>query len=213
MAYASHTSLSTSIESESFIQRKSKYNVLSQVLVGVIVEEGISDYIDCKIEDLGFLAIHTQLGLFYGKDTKIKPKFSVIEKKKFHNAVYFLEDFTEDHIRIILSRVHSDKMYLERTHDIMPQAIHAVTSFCNIGEVPTLRKVSKMEMTKLTSSTSDSRGMTVNPIKDDVVKYACMVIGYRMFSASRINSVSATAVNATYQMIKEDASFDLCTSM
>lgn len=86
----------------------------------MIVEEGISDYIDCKIEDLGSLAIHSQLGLFCGKDKKIKPEYNILEKKKLHNDVYFLEDFTEDHIRIILSRVHGDKLYLERTHDITP---------------------------------------------------------------------------------------------
>lgn len=112
-----------------------------------------------------------------------------------------------------MSRVHGDKMYLERTHDITPQAIHAVTSFCNTGEVPALRKVSKMEIAKLTGSTSDSQGMTVNPIEDDLVKYAYMVIGYRTFSASGINSVSAAVVNTAYQMIKEDASFDLCTDI
>lgn len=55
--------------------------------------------------------------------------------------------------------------------------------------------------------------MTVNFIKDDLVKYACMVIGYQTFSASRINYVSAATVNAAYRMIKEDASFDLCTVM
>lgn len=55
--------------------------------------------------------------------------------------------------------------------------------------------------------------MIVNPIKDDLVKYACMVIGYRTFSASRINFVSAAAINAAYRMIKEDTSFDLCTGM
>lgn len=94
MASISHTSSSTSIESESFIQRKSKYNALSQILDGVIVEEEISDYIDCKIEDLGSLAIHIQLGLFCGKDKKIKLEYSILEKKKLHNVVYFLEDFT-----------------------------------------------------------------------------------------------------------------------
>lgn len=86
----------------------------------MIVEEGISEYIDCKIEDLWSLAIHSQLGLFCGKDKKIKLEYSILEKKKLHNVVYFLEDFTEDHIWIILSRVHGDKMYLERMHDITP---------------------------------------------------------------------------------------------
>lgn len=93
-----------------------------------------------------------------------------------HNAVYFLEEFTEDHICIILSRVHGDKMYLVQMHDITLEAIHTVTSFCNIGEMLALRKVTKIEMTKLTGSLSDQRAMTVNTIKDDLVKYACMVI-------------------------------------
>lgn len=77
------------------------------------MEEGISDYIDCKIEDLGSLIIHSQLSLFCGKDKKIKLEFSILEKKKLHNVVYFLEEFSDDHIRIILRRVHDDKMYLE----------------------------------------------------------------------------------------------------
>lgn len=102
---------------------------------------------------------------------------SFLEKKKLHNAVYFLEEFSDDHIDIILSIVHGDKMYLERTHDITPEAIHAINGFYNVGEVPALRKISKKEMTKLTGSVSDSRGMTFNSIKDNLVKYACMVIG------------------------------------
>lgn len=206
MASALNTSCSASVESANFIQRKSKYNALSQVLAGVIVEEGIFDYIDYKIEDLGSLAIHSQLDLFCDKDKKIRPEYNILEKKKLYNVVYFLEDFIEDHIRIILSRVHGDKMYLERTHDITLQAIHVVTGFCNIGDVPALRMVSKIEMSKLTS-------MIVNSIKNDLVKYACMVIGYQTLSASKINSISAAMVNVTYRMIKEDASFDLCTDM
>lgn len=156
MASTSHTSLSASVDSVNFIQCKSKYNALSQVPVGLIVEEGISDYIDCNIEDLGSLTIHSQLSLLCGKDKKIKQKYSILEKKMPHNAVYFLEDFIDDHIRIILSRVHGDKMYLERTHDITPQDVHAIIGFCNIGEVLALRKIIKTEMTKLTGSVSDS---------------------------------------------------------
>lgn len=102
-------------------------------------------------------------------------------------------------------------MHLECTHDITLEAIHAVTSFYNIGEVPTLKKVTKMEMTKLTGSLSDQWAMTINTIKDDLVKYDCMVIDYQMFYANRVNFDPAAAVNVTYKIIKEDASFDLCT--
>lgn len=135
----------------------------------------------------------------------------MIEKKKFHNAVYFLEEFKEEHIRIIISRFHGDKMYLERTHDITPEAIHAMTSFCNVGEVPVLCKITKTKVTELTGSVSDQRAMTLNTMKDDLVKYACMVIGYRVFYASRMNYVPTVVVHAFYRMIKENAEYDLCT--
>lgn len=113
MASTSHPSSSAPIDFVDFIQWKAKYNSLSQIPIGVIVEEGISDYIYCKIEDLGSLVIHSQSSLFYRKDKKIKPEFSILEKKKLHNIVYFLEEFLDDHIHIILSIVHGDKMYLE----------------------------------------------------------------------------------------------------
>lgn len=157
--------------------------------------------------------IHSKLSLFYGNDKKIKLEYNILERKKLHNMVYFLEEFTKYHFRIILTRVHGDKMYLEQTYDSTLEASHVVIGFCNIGNVPALTKVIKTEMTKLTSSVSDQWGTTVNTIKDDLVKYACMVIGYRMFHASIINFVSVATVNATYRMIMEDALFDLCTYM
>lgn len=85
----------------------------------------------------------------------IKPEFKMIEEKKSHNAAHFLEEFLEDHIRIILSRVHGNKMYLERTHDVTPHAIHVMTGFYNVGEVPVLCKITKTKMTELADSMSD----------------------------------------------------------
>lgn len=55
--------------------------------------------------------------------------------------------------------------------------------------------------------------MTVNTIRDDLVKYVCMVIGYKIFYASRMNFIPLVMVHATYRMIKENAKCDLCTYM
>lgn len=60
-------------------------------------------------------------------------------EKGFHNAAYFLEDFEEENIRIILSRVHGENMYLERTHTITKESIQALTGSFSTGEVPELR--------------------------------------------------------------------------
>lgn len=59
MASASHSSSSVPMDSAEFIQRKMKYNALSQIPVGVIVEGDISGSIDYKLEDLRSLAIHS----------------------------------------------------------------------------------------------------------------------------------------------------------
>lgn len=104
-------------------------------------------------------------------------------------------------------------MYLKRTHDITPEAIYVVTGFCNVGEIPVLRKVTKTKVTELTGSMRDKRAMTVNTIIDDLVKYACMVIRYRVFYASIMNFVPTAVVHAAYRMIKENAEYDLCTCM
>lgn len=80
---------------------KMKYNALSQILI----EGDLSRYIDCKLEDPGSLVIHSQLSPLCGDDKNIKPEYSIIERKKLHNVLYFLKEFTEEHIKIILSRV------------------------------------------------------------------------------------------------------------
>lgn len=157
--------------------------------------------------------IHSQLSLFCGDDKKIKLEYSILEKMKLHNAVYFLEEFTEEHIHIILNRVHGDKMYLEQTHDNTLEAVHAVTRFYNVGEVRPLWKVTKTKMVELTGFVSDQWAMTIDTINDNLVKYACMVIGYRIFYASKMNYVPAATMNAVYRMIKEDTKFDLCTCL
>lgn len=54
---------------------------------------------------------------------KIKTKYVRVFEKGFHNVAYFLEDFKEAHIRIILSQVHGENMYLEITHTITKESI------------------------------------------------------------------------------------------
>lgn len=131
------------------------YNALSQVPSGVFVKGDLSSYIDFKIEDLGSLSIYTQLKSVCDENGKIQTEYIRVFKKDFHNVAYFLEDFEEEHIRIILSRVHDENMYLERTHTITKEAIQAVTNFYSTSEVPVSRHISKDTVYSLTRSTSD----------------------------------------------------------
>lgn len=140
-------------------------------------------------------------------------QYTRVFEKGSHNASYFLEDFEEAHIRIILSRFHGENMYLERTHTIKKEAIQAVTGYFSTGEVPELRKISKDTVFNLISSTSDGCSFSVNNIKDPAVKLVAMVIGYRVFYSSRLNSVPSATVHTTHGMIVDNADYDLCEAI
>lgn len=94
------------------------YNSLSQVLDGFIIKGDLSIYIDYKIQDRGSLSIYSQLKSLCVKNGKIKPAYIRVYEKGFHNTKYFLQDFEKENIRIILSHVHGENMYLDRLHTI-----------------------------------------------------------------------------------------------
>lgn len=189
------------------------YNALSQVSSGVVVKGDLSSYIDCKVGDLGTLHIYTQLKSLCDKNEKIEAKYARVFEKGFHNAAYFLEDFEDEHIRIILSRVHKDNMYLERTHMITKEAIRAITGYCSNGEIPVLRRISKDTGFKLTDSTSNKRTFSINTIRDPAVKLAAMVIGYWVSYSSRLNSVPSATIHTTHRMIIDNANYDICEAI
>lgn len=49
------------------------------------------------------------------------------------------------------------------------------------GEVPSLRKVSNDMVIATTCSKFDSRSMTINDIYENDVKFALMVVGYKVY--------------------------------
>lgn len=119
----------------------------------------------------------------------------------------------EEHVRIILSHVHGENVYLDRSHTITKEAIHAMTSFWQIGEVPKLRTNSKETMIVLTQTTVDDRAISVNNIIDPTIIFITMVIGYQIVHLSKMNSVTSGDVHATYRMIVENADCDLWEAM
>lgn len=55
--------------------------------------------------------------------------------------------------------------------------------------------------------------MSVNNINDPVVKYASMVIGYRIYYSSRLNSIATASIHIAYQMVKENVDYDLAEAL
>lgn len=66
-------------------------------------------------------------------------------------------------------------------------------------------------MIATTGSKFDNRTMTINDILKHDVRFASMVVVYKVYQSSRENSVSGTTIYTTYQMLKDDMRYDLCT--
>lgn len=70
-----------------------------------------------------------------------------------------------------------------------------------------------MKNEKVTEATSvqwDRRAMTIKYIAEVDVKFASMVIGYKIYHSSRDNFVSGMTIYAAYEMVKQNAKYDLC---
>lgn len=104
-------------------------------------------------------------------------------------------------------------MWLDRPHIITKEVIHAVTGFCSTDEVPLLRSVPKNDVEKLTRLKWDGRAMTVNNINYPAMKYASMVIGYRIYYSSGMNNIPTTTIHTAYWMVKENVDYDLVEAL
>lgn len=186
---------------------------LSSVPYGVLHVEDIRSYIHCKLEDLGTFAIFDQYRTLCDKQGVIKDQFRRVTNKGFHHAMNFLDEFEGDHIRYVLSKIHNQFMWLDRAHKITKEDTHAVTGLWATGEVPVLRTIPKNEVARLTKSKWDGRAMTINEIEDPGVKYSSMVIGYRVYHSSRTNGILGAAIHTAYQMVKENADYDLAEAL
>lgn len=85
-----------------------------------------------------------------------------------------------------------------------------MTGFSATGEALTLRTISSTKVIWLTKSQCDSREMAITHIKDGEVIFASAVLGYRVYQSSQMNSVSRGVMHVGYQIIKEDATYDIC---
>lgn len=52
----------------------------------------------------------------------------------------------------------------------------------------------------LTGATSDNKSLRVSDRIDDNVKYASMVIGYKVAHTNRLNLVSSLCIHSAYEM-------------
>lgn len=137
----------------------------------------------------------------------------MVTDKGFHHVVNFIHDFEEENVRYVFSRIHNQFMWLYRPHKITKEAIHVVTKLWATGEVPLLRTIPKDDVNRLTKSKWDGHAMTMNDIDDLAMKFASMVIDYKVYYSRRINRIPRVAIHTTYRMLKENIDYDLAEAL
>lgn len=56
----------------------------------------------------------------------------------------------------------------------------------------------------------DKRALTIKDIKKLIMKYASMMIGYKLYFSNKENYISTITINTTYEMVEMGVEYDLC---
>lgn len=154
----------------------------------------LSLYAQCMVDDFGSL----------------NSNFKNLEEKCFIQLVHFPIFDEPEWVGYVLRKIHDEFLWLDKPYKITKKAIQEVTYLSATGIVPKLWHVKNTIVMEVTSLNHNNRSMTISEIVEHDVRFAQMVIGYKVYQSSRYNSIFDTTIYATYQMLKEDKRYDLC---
>ena len=113
-------------------------------------------------------------------------------------------------IKIVLSRIHKNKIWLENGPiRISKRIIHRVIGYSTLDKLKTLRSDAKEVIEKNTRATWNKRGMSIDKIEDLVIVFVVRVIVQIFYQSRQLNSVSIIFIELGYKLIKKDHIYDL----
>lgn len=128
----------------------------SRVPNRVIYVEDVREYIHCTLEDLVSSEIKSMyLSILLNKDGFLKLEFQILKDQGFTNILE-MPEFEDEMIRYVLSQVHGEFMWLDRTYKITKEAIHAIIGLPQVRQIPSRWKIPNNEVNKLIGATSDN---------------------------------------------------------
>ena len=71
------------------------------------------------------------------------------------------------------------------------------------------KTIGRDELQKKTLAEWDGRGMKIRSVSNIELKFGIHVIAHKIYSSSRLNSVSCEVVDLAYKVIKKNLSYDL----
>ena len=92
---------------------------------------------------------------------------------------------------------------------ITKQMIHRITGLPMLSKAKSTKTLGRDELQKLTLAEWDGRGLKINNVSDIELKFGIIIIAYKLYSSSRLNSVACEAVDLAYKVVKKNLEFDL----
>lgn len=182
----------------------------SLILNRVLLVEDVRFFTKCRVEELG----HVEISDTYDElctDGKLDNKFEHIKIKGLTEALVYPRVFKPQWVKLVLSRVHDDFMWLqEQPFKITKEIIHLITGYPIYDHARAQKMISQKELISLTGVDSDYRGLKLNNVIDAELKFAIRVIGYCFFQSVRENNVPCVAVDLAYKIVKKGMKVDLC---
>ena len=160
------------------------------------------------IQDIGTLEMDEALEKLCVNDI-LKLEHQHLEAKGLTHIPHMPHEFQVKWIRFILSQVHNGWLWLEQPILIMKKMIHRITSLPILAKAKTTKTLGRAELEKKTLVEWDGRGMKISSVTNIELNIFHSHIVHKIYSSSRLNSVSCEAVDLAYKVVKNNLSLDL----
>lgn len=180
----------------------------SRIPSKVLLINDIRTHFKCTIQELGTLEMDNALSQLC-VDKTLKPEHRHLEIKGLTHIPHLPRNFQVKWIRYVLSRVHDGKLWLDQPILITKKMIHRITGLPMSDKAKSTKTLSRDELQELTLAEWDGRGLKINNVSDVELKFGIIIIAYKLYSSSRLNSVACEAVDLAYKVVKKNMDFDL----
>ena len=174
----------------------------------VLLINEIHSHFKCVIQDIGTLEMDECLKELC-VDGILKPEHQHLEAKGLTHIPHMPYDFQVKWIRFILSHVHNGQLWLKKPILITKKMTHRITGLPMLAKAKMTKTLGQVELEKKNLAEWDGRGMKISSVTNMELKFNIYVIAHKIFSLSRLNSVSCEAVDLAYKIVKNNLSIDL----
>ena len=143
----------------------------------------------CKVASIGDMDIRETYGKLC-ENRALKYELNIIERKGMTDALYFLNVFKIEWIKIVLSRIHDNYVWLDNgILKITKKIVHRLKWYPTLDRPKTMRSESKEVIEKNTRVVWNKQDMIIDTISDPLINIIVRIIAHIFYQYSRLNNI------------------------